>query len=291
MKPSEILSSIVGLEQEARDSEAKIAALKITILGLEERIEAIGYTKEDVRTLLDSGATWEKIEERLLDLQCGITPDAISEPVVPSGPRLRKDGQPAAKPGRKPRPKDPAETEEQAARGREQRLLKEALKDGPLTRAGLLSAGFSAAVLDREIASGTFIVEFKRRRIGDAEPVDLIGTPTQAAQGRLLTDEIRAKLNATLERGPLQIREIQAYSWAAGLDVEALMAEDPSAFVRWELGPDSNGNRLPVWGTWASFLLAASRCPPSVPAIKDALVCSEWAARKVLAELNGVNAS
>ncbi len=90
----------------------------------------------------------------------------------------------------------------------------------------------------------------------DASPADAAPAVTtrkpHVLDGRAspLTDDLRMKLNATLEHGPLQLTEIERMSWATGLDVEALLCEDDAAFVRWE---DGGAGGPVVWGTADRF--------------------------------------
>lgn len=88
---------------------------------------------------------------------------------------------------------------------------------------------------------------------GDVETAPRVQKP-HASEGRKspLTDDLRAKLTATLAHGPMQLPEIEKMSWTVGRDVEALLCEDPDAFVSWRLDDAT------IWGTWEQFMRACS---------------------------------
>lgn len=94
-----------------------------------------------------------------------------------------------------------------------------------------------------------------------------------------LTDDLRAKLNATLAHGPLQLPEILKFSWTAGLDLEALLCEDGAAYVCWQ--PEEFGG-LDAWGTaedfYGAFKMrfpdANSPAPAMIKSVADRLGCS-----------------
>lgn len=76
MKPSEILDAVMAIDTE-------IADLKRRLEPMQDRLEVLGFARADIRTHLDRGDGWEKIEERLEDLRAGVIPDDPSdEPVA-----------------------------------------------------------------------------------------------------------------------------------------------------------------------------------------------------------------
>lgn len=102
-----------------------------------------------------------------------------------------------------------------------------------------------------------------------------------------LTDDLRAKINATLAHGPLQLPEIAKMSWTAGLDVEALLCEDHAAFVCWN---NEIYGGLPAWGTADQFdyvvghmsVKSGNRVAETVAKF----ACSEYAAREAWRRLD-----
>lgn len=76
----------------------------------------------------------------------------------------------------------------------------------------------------------------------------------------------RAAIEATLAKGPMQFPEIMKMSWTADLSesqVEALLCEDPTRFVRWEVA-DFGG--LEAWGLAEHFDMAVGKLKmPGIP--------------------------
>lgn len=187
MKPSDVLEAILRIENEARDLEAKIAPFR-------ERLEILGFARADIRALLNNGAPWEKIQERLSDFDAGIVPDPIEEIATVSKPDdapygRRADGAPKARPGRKVRaasagfslvPPD-GETElarapvDEAKNAAELRAIRSALEGGPLTIDELvMNSGVSHPDVMRHLAAGAVIEEYTAARGEGLEPLPLV---------------------------------------------------------------------------------------------------------------------
>lgn len=76
--------------------------------------------------------------------------------------------------------------------------------------------------------------------------------PHVAAPTSPLTSELRAKIEATLSRGPMTLEQIQRMSWTADVkDVEGLLCEDAETFLRW-MDYGSKEGRV-VWGLVEHF--------------------------------------
>lgn len=79
-------------------------------------------------------------------------------------------------------------------------------------------------------------------------------TKPNVREGRTspLTSELRAKIEATLSRGPMTLEQIQRMSWTADVkDVEGLLCEDAETFLRWTDYGSKEGRV--VWGLVEHF--------------------------------------
>jgi DNA-binding transcriptional ArsR family regulator len=183
MKPTEILDAIIYLEHEICDISEKMAPLR-------SRLEVLTFMRSDVRALLNNGAPWEKVAERMSDFAAGIVPDAIEE-VGPTRPDdapygRRADGTPKARPGRKAKEApavnlSPGETEpakapvDEAKNAADIRVIRSALEGGPLTIDELvMNSGVSHPDVMRHLAAGAVIEEYTAARGEGLEPLPLV---------------------------------------------------------------------------------------------------------------------
>ena len=174
MKPSEVFNRAAGLALERMAIRKKAEDLRNEADLLDEKAEAVTFAMDDVRVLLDHGATWEKIEERLSDLDAGIIPDPPAE-------QPKTERKPRADKGKSRGPSraqgtDPAQEQNL----RDIRAIKEALTHGPLTASELMTAAkVDQTTIARHLAANAVIASWTGERAGDSACVTLIGTIAQ----------------------------------------------------------------------------------------------------------------
>jgi len=172
--------------------------------------------------------------DAFLEGSTNIAPRPVAE-AAPHG--LRADGQPKAKPGRKPR----APTSEERLR----------------------------PIMTTEEAA--------RKPWGTK-------TPLPSA----LTDDKRAALNKALDRGPTTLKAIEAETGFE--NVEALLCEDPDAFVSWRGQRPGDSETVQLRGTFDQFLGAVGMITmysgDRIGFTAGVLKCTIYAARRAWARLD-----
>lgn len=124
----------------------------------------------------------------------------------------------------------------------------------------------------------------------DGTPKAKPGRKPKAERVSPLTEDLRAKLNAALASKPLTLNEIKQFSWAGDLDVEALLCEDPAAFVSWLASYSTPEKPVMVWGTAEQFDIRVGsvsvKSGNRVADVVTVLGCSRFAAEQAWKRLD-----
>lgn len=225
MKPSEIMDGVFRIDAEIKSVEERLAPLK-------DRLELLGFVRSDVRSLLDAGAPWLSIEERLQDLAAGITPDA------PSDEQLAEFAKRASK------------EQEEAPYGRK---ADGTPKKAPGRKTKAASAGFDLVPPDGEpppkSPEGPPLVAVGGHPCLDRQPdqieAHIAAKPHVAPLSSPLTPNFRATLELALGASPTTVYALSKLSTLHGLDVEGLLAEAPDTFINWT---DPGPQKYSLWG-------------------------------------------
>ncbi len=177
MKPSEIIAAVAGLRDEAESHAHEAVQADEKARFHRKRGEALMRHQKTLLDRIDAGDIWSEIE---LSLTLPDEPTSKSNSVEPAKtdrkPRADKGVPRGTKKITPPLDASPA----QVQNGETLRALLAALKDGPLTMAGLrASSAISDDVIDKFIAADSVITTWTGKREGDKEPVLLIGTIEQ----------------------------------------------------------------------------------------------------------------